>query len=200
MASASIKNIFIKIWFIACIILSLSYLLASASAFIPPESFSPITFFGFAFPIFLICQLIFCIIAFFIQRKLAFVMILIIPFGYYNFGNTVALHSKQWQPVKKDSSLRIMTWNVESFVDLSEQSYPKSAARVQMLKLIQQYDPDVLCLQEYKSVEGGKRRISAQKELDSIGYKYHFCSNDVVIKTNKRVVSGGVAFFSKLPL
>mgnify|MGYP002145707325 FL=1 len=96
----------------------------------------------------------------------------------------------------------MLTWNVMNFDDLAFQGTNKSNNRIGMLKLIEQYQPDIICFQEYKSVENGKRRTSVRKELDSIGYPYHFVTKDLYYYNpkNGREIIGGVAIFSKLPL
>jgi endonuclease/exonuclease/phosphatase family metal-dependent hydrolase len=99
--------------------------------------------------------------------------------------------------VKDAATLRVMTWNVQDFVNLS----PYHEVRFNMLNLIREKDPDILCVQEMTNVEGGRWRISVRHELDSMGFKYHFFSNDK-ISSNKMdaLVTRGVAIFSKLPL
>jgi endonuclease/exonuclease/phosphatase family metal-dependent hydrolase len=119
------------------------------------------------------------------------------PPGLFNLSNTLAISfPRRFKDVKDTTTLRIMTWNVEDFVNLSA----KSDVRSQMLHIITQKNPDVLCVQEMTDVEGGRWRISVRRELDSLGYKYHFLSNDEVT-TNRfdATVTRGSAIFSKLP-
>jgi endonuclease/exonuclease/phosphatase family metal-dependent hydrolase len=124
-------------------------------------------------------------------------MLIFLPPGLFNLSHVFALNfPKKFTDTKDSATFRIMTWNVEDFVDLSE----KSDVRSNMLHLITQKNPDVLCVQEYTNVEGGRWRVSVRKELDSIGYKYHFLSSDIVT-TNRfdAVVTRGSAIFSKTP-
>jgi len=69
-----------------------------------------------------------------------------------------------------------------------------------MLQLINQKQPDVVCVQEFTNVEGAKRRVSIREKMDSLGYAYHFFSNDEE-RVNKKnvVIIRGVAVFSKIP-
>lgn len=128
-------------------------------------------------------------------------MLMSLLLSYKNLTNSFAFNKPvAWQQEKAANTFRVMTWNVESFVDLSFQSSPKAKTRIAMLNLIGEYKPDIICIQEYKNVENGKRRVAVRKELDSIGYKYKYESEDVVIEMKGRRVTGGCAFFSKLPL
>ncbi|MBS1746913.1 MAG: endonuclease/exonuclease/phosphatase family protein [Bacteroidetes bacterium] len=125
-------------------------------------------------------------------------MLICFPPGLVNFNHTFALNiPKKLNDVKDTSTLRVMTWNVQDFVNLS----PDNKVRLSMLNLIREKNPDIICLQEMTNVEGGRWRVSVRRELDSIGFKYHFFSNDK-ISTNKMdaLVIRGVAIFSKLPL
>lgn len=129
-------------------------------------------------------------------------MLLSLLLSYKNIANSFAFNIPQtWKPQKDSNTLRVMTWNVESFVDLSFRGNPKAKTRIAMLQLIQQYQPDIICFQEYKSVENGKRRVSAKRELDSIGYAFQYISNDLFIQVSGgRSVTGGVAVYSKMPI
>jgi len=132
-------------------------------------------------------------------------MLIFLPLAYFNTVNTFALRpAKKWQNQKALSALRIMTWNVQSFVNYL---YPEQASyrttKEDMLSLIHRYNPDVLCFQEYKNIENAKRRSTIKKQLDSLGYKYYFCSNDKngnLPENQNAIIENGVAIFSKLPL
>jgi endonuclease/exonuclease/phosphatase family metal-dependent hydrolase len=186
-------------WVIFCVVLLILFTISCLSAFISPITFSPITFFAIAFPYLFLLTLIAALINFYISKKLGWIMLICLPPGLYNLSHVIAINiTGKFTDAKKDSSiLRIMTWNVQDFVDLSE----KSDVRSNMLHLITQKNPDVLCVQEYTNVEGGRWRVSVRKELDSMGYKYHFLSNDVVTANGSdALVSRGSAIFSKMPL
>lgn len=75
---------------------------------------------------------------------------------------------------KKDTNLRIMTWNIEGFSSLSP------AKRQGILNTINKYKPDILCLQEVTNIENVKGRLSFRRELDSMDFKYSIFSNDSV--------------------
>ncbi|HRI22968.1 MAG TPA: endonuclease/exonuclease/phosphatase family protein, partial [Panacibacter sp.] len=107
---------------------------------------------------------------------------------------------------KKDSStLRIMTWNVQSFTNYLRKKKSKSdfrTSRDAMLETIKDNNPDILCFQEYRNIENVKKRLSIRRQLDTLGYAYSFCSKDKsgsFPKNPASIVEEGVAIFSKLP-
>lgn len=187
-------------WTVSGSFLALVYCIASLSSFIPPLSFSFITLFAIAFPYIFFVVLAFCIISFFIARKTAIFLLLLLPLGYFNLVNTFPLRTKQkWTASHDSSTLRIMTWNVASFHNFEPISSPFAQTRIQMLETISELNPDILCLQEYRNVENSKRQVSVRKELADLGYNHFICSNDRKYKRKNLEITDGVAIFSKHP-
>ncbi len=201
------KTLFKTLWIILCIPLISAYILASLTTFIPPAVFPYISIFSLAYPYVLAVFLLFLIISFFAERRLAYIMLIVMPVGTFNFINTFALRGPQTWQVKKDStSLRVMTWNVQSFTNYLRKKKSKSdfrTSRDAMLEIIKDNNPDVLCFQEYRNIENVKKRLSIRKQLDTLGYSYSFCSKDKsgsFPKNSASIVEEGVAIFSKTPI
>ncbi|HRI21283.1 MAG TPA: hypothetical protein PLA68_10015, partial [Panacibacter sp.] len=87
------KTFFKTVWIIICIPLISAYILSSLSTFIQPAVFSYISIFSLGFPYILAAFLLFLIICFFAERKLAYIMLVILPVGTFNFINTFALRA-----------------------------------------------------------------------------------------------------------
>jgi endonuclease/exonuclease/phosphatase family metal-dependent hydrolase len=140
-----------------------------------------------------------------VERKLAYVMLIVLPIGYFNFFTTFAIRKEiPWRTQKDTTTLRVMTWNAQGF---SNSLHRKQSAyrtnREEILATIRSYDPDVICFQEYRNIENAKKRISVRLQMYSLGYKYSLCSNDKTgnpPKNTKIRINVGVAIFSKLPL
>lgn len=194
------KIIIKVIWICICLGLAVADIISSLSAFIPPSSFSFISLFALGFPYIFLATALCCIISFFVERRLGFLLLLILPLGLYNLSNTVAFNgSESWKMQKDSTTLRVMTWNVEGFINPLPQTEPESETRVQMLKTIQEFQPDILCIQEYKNIEGAKWAVPVKHELDSLGYTYSYSSNDTVFHWKKVSHTYGVAIYSKIP-
>jgi endonuclease/exonuclease/phosphatase family metal-dependent hydrolase len=193
-------------WTLACFLLIIIYIFSSISSFIPPSSFSWISLAAIGFPYVLAIFLLVCFINFFVQRRLGYFMLILLPLSYFNVTNIIAFRKeKKWVDQKDPGTLRILTWNVQGFSHYLSKKKSKSAYltnREEMLGTLQQYHPDIICFQEYTNVENSKKRVPVRKEMDSLGYKYFFCSNDRV-KINPRSnvrFEDGVVIFSKYPL
>jgi len=203
----TMRQFFIFCWKAACISLTLGFLLASFSTFIAASTFSFISIFALAFPYLFVAYTTCCIFNLFINRRWAYGMLLLLPVAYFNFTNTFAVRTEApWQSAKDSSTLRIMTWNVQTFTGSLRKKASKTSVQVtqdSMLALIHYYNPDVLCMQEYRNVENSPRRPAVKSGLDSLGYKYSYCSKDReghYFRNKNVLVQEGVAIFSKYPI
>jgi len=196
------RKILRAVWLTVCVIVIVFYLLSCFSFCISPAGFSFISLFAIAFPYLFVTATACCLTLLFIKKKAALLLIVIVfAAGLKNLGNTIALHRQVWSMQKKDSTLRIMTWNVEEFVSV-ERTNSLSVIAAKMVTAINAYKPDVLCLQEYKNYEN-TMRLPMRKVFDSLGFKYSFCSMDSfkVLKKDPYIfVYSGAAVFSRRPL
>lgn len=101
---------------------------------------------------------------------------------------------------KKPTAIRIMSWNVESFELLKHSAHPEYKG--QMIQLINRYDPDIACFQEFACADSGTTAIYHLKDfIDSLHFPYHYYSydafNDVFPATHTHY---GIITFSKYPM
>lgn len=123
-------------------------------------------------------------------------MLCLLLLSCVNLFNSVAFHPfNGWQEQKDSSSLRILTWNTANFVDVNYGSPTKDS----MLRLIQQSNADILCLQEVINNKGYKRHICISDTLSTFGYKYFAFSGDEYKEKETRTSMHGVFIFSKIP-
>src|SRR4051794_15031889 len=187
-------------WIVLCSVLSVIFLIAAFTQFIPPAVFSYIVFFAITFPYLFAVMVILTIICFFIHKKTGYILLTLLLLGLYNLSQTIAVSPGSiWEPAKDKSTLRILTWNVADFVNSSPLSSPQAVIRKGMLQMITNYNPDVLCLQEYDVFIGSKKLVNVRKELDSLGYKYILQSDDIITQIRSFKLYKGVAICSKTP-
>lgn len=123
-------------------------------------------------------------------------MLICLLFGYKNISATVAFNMPKQLPAQKDSNtLRIVTWNVQDFVDFM--NHPEVAYK--MLNLVAERNADIVCVQEFTNIEGSKRYFSILQKMDSLGFRYYFNSEDYINSFGQGFVMRGSAIFSKLP-
>lgn len=192
------KKLLKLVWMLSCIPLILLFITSCFSSFISPDAFSYISLFAIAFPYIFLAMLIASVINLYINKKLGLAMFICLIPGLYNLSNTIAFNlPSNFSKEKDGSELRVMTWNVQDFVDFSKEAVVSD----EMLSVIAQNKPDIICMQELTNIEGVKRKISIRQKMDSLGYIYHFLSNDeIIMKRSYATVTRGCAIFSKIPL
>ncbi len=188
------KKLIQAAWIIFCIILTGIFIAVCFSAYVSPASFSYMPLLAIAFPYFFIAVLTVGLINLLCNRKIAVIMLVSLLLGFINLSHIIAFNFNT-NALKSDSALRIMTWNTQDFVDLRVTSTIPS----KMLDLIAQNNPDIVCMQEFTNIEGTERYVCIKKEMDSLGYKYYFMSNDEYNVMKNVVEIRGTTVFSKIP-
>lgn len=195
------KKISKALWRTGCIVLALVFLVSCCTTFISSARFSYTIFFALLFPYLFIAIAVAGVVNLFVNKKWAMVFFVLFIAGIYNFFLTVAvspLHS--WNMQKDSGSLRIMTWNVSEFVNPAPLNLPDAETRRNIYHTISEYQPDVLCLQEYYNAANSRDLPSEQHELDSLGYHYLAYSGDMQTQTFYGLIQRGCAIYSKFPL
>ena len=184
-------------WTAFCFFILVLFLISCFSAYIAPATFSYIILFAVAFPYLFLLIFVCAVISLFIKRSTAVILFISLLAGFGNLSRTIAFNApKKWTPEKHDSALRIWTWNVEYFGNIPS----GEILDTEMMALIDEHKPDVVCMQEFSNTENGSRRAAARAEMDTLGYKFHFFSNDRVMHPKNATITYGVAIFSKYPL
>ena len=178
------------------------YLLCALSTYLP----STVCFFSdalaLAYPFALGVLLFFLFFSLFRQHKRALLIALVIFAGYRNLGNTIAFHPFASKHAADSSTIKVLSWNVFFFLnDHSKEHDTTGSGLRKMVDLIGKADADVLCFQEYHTINGSPHMISMDHILDSMGYRYKLFSGDMI---NKHWAGGishhGTMLLSRLPL
>ncbi len=175
---------------VTCLFLILSYL----SPFFHPDTFIYLAFVGLAYPVIIFFTILFGIIWYFIDPKWSFIILLVIIAGG-------SLHFRFFSPTifedePKDNSIHLMSYNVRLF-DIYNPDFQKAKqTRNNILKLIRQENPDILCLQEYYRQDLSQRFITKDSLIAIVGsYNYEMCTYNP-----RGSQHFGVATFSKFPI
>ena len=195
------KKVFKVGWVSGCSCMLAVYFLSCFTPYIPTASFSFMSLLGLAFP-FLFVAALFCVLTLFFIKKGAAAILLVLRFlvGYKNIHNSFAFNTGSWQTQKDSATLRIMTWNVASFINTWPPDSPGAQPRLAMYDVIKRYNPDVLCLQEFRDIQG-PQYVSVKDEVLKM-YPYAYISNDSVepVLNTPNIGYSGSAIFSRLPL
>ena len=175
----------------AVLLLLLSYLASVTD----PNTFWPISFFGLAYPFILLFNVLFII--YWLFRKSAYSLIslitILVGYGfltrYIGFRETTAIEV----PKSSENFIRVMTYNVHFFKQFGDKN--NDFTKEQMLKIIRNEQPDVICFQEFFSRQSGDYNfVKLIKEvLDT--ENYYFVPN-----IDNDYEAMGMAIFSKLPI
>lgn len=171
------------------------FAIACLSPYVNPQFYFWSGFMSLAIP-YLIITLVLLVLAWLILKPIiALVPLLALLAGYkqvnacfgWNFSNAFVQE-------KKEASLRVVSWNVQSFNGLTHNKKIKSIIRNDLAESIHNLNPDVVCLQEFNHF------YNKGKEADNIGlfsskYPFHFFSKDYQLHKGK--YASGCIIFSK---
>lgn len=192
---------FKKLFILTTIFATLVYLLTSFTTYITAIEFWPMTFLALGFPLILMGYIFFIICWFFIHKRTALVLFILLWVGHKNIFSTFGFNYPQKQFSEKDSnSLRVLSWNVNYFSNSSIHSDSANAPRRLILNYIKKVNPDIIVFQDYVNYEmkGVYSNINVLK--DSLGYKYFYFGVDYFIGTEGSKMSYGNPIFSKYPI
>lgn len=130
--------------------------LATLIPYIRNEQFWPIGFIGLAFP-YIVLMLLFSIVFWLIVKpKLALISVLALLVSYKHISAFFGFSTATFKINTKDSfAIRIVTWNVQGFNGLTKNKTTKRLIREDIIDLIKNYNPDIICLQEFNNAKSG---------------------------------------------
>ena len=184
-------------WLVLSILVALLYIVSCFSAYIPAHSFPYNIILVIAFPFLLIVLFLLAVIGFFLFKKTAVLLCILLPLGWRNITHSFVFGNSKWQSQKDSNTLRILTWNVRGFINPQVINKTEKEQRKPLLQLISRYNPDILCIQEYRNIENSVHAGCARKELDSMGYRYQYFSNDSIFHLRNMTFQSGVVLYSK---
>lgn len=176
---------------VAVILLLLSYLASVTD----PNTFWPISFFGLAYPFILLLNALFII--YWLFRKPVFSLISIVPIlagfefvtSYIGFRETTAIEV----PKSSKNFIRVMSYNVHFFKQFGNKN--NDFVKEQMLNIIRNEQPDVICFQEFFSRQTGDYNF--KKLIKDVLNTENFY---FVPSIDNNYEAMGLAVFSKLPI
>ncbi|MEQ8909982.1 MAG: endonuclease/exonuclease/phosphatase family protein [Vicingaceae bacterium] len=174
---------------------ALGLMLAYGAAYINPQSFWPIAFFGLALPYFLFLNFFFLLYWAFRGKRYFLLSLLVIILGYKSIPSFVQIRFDHEEV--KANDLKVLSFNVRVF-DLYMWTKEKTT-RNQIFNFLEEEDPDVLCLQEfYHSDTHDKYEF---KTLDTLVQFLKAKNYHTYYTTNLREKDHwGVVTFSRFPI
>lgn len=185
------KQIFITI----NILVAIAFCITCLQPWQKADKFWFLGFFSLTFPYLFIILLVF--IFFWLAAKVQYALISIIAMAIAWKQIDVLFNVKQtsFEALKKTGSLRVMSWNVKAFRGNETDRAMQRRNAEKMMKLIEETNPDLLCLQEFGQYDSPDVRRNYVSLLQQQGYKYFVLSKDYT--RSKVGYTSGVAIFSK---
>lgn len=180
---------FIAVLFALCLILGV---LASKS---DPREHVILAFFGLAYPLFLLANVLF-LIWWLLRKKWLFAVLtlIVIGGGRHTLNATFRLFGTEGNGEKlEDNLIRMMTYNVHNFKPYGEKN--TELVKEQMLDVVRNQNPDVICFQEFFTKRRGPyNTIDSLKNILNTNY-YYFLPT---MESDSEAI--GLAIFSKYPI
>lgn len=174
--------------YIAAFLILVSYL----APFVHPKSFWLLAFFGMAYPFLLIINSVFILFWVVRKPKWSVLSLFAIFLGWNTLNKTIGFSEKATNYHKEASALRLMSYNVHLFKALHDE---KESTRKEFLSILEEVNPDVICLQKFYTQRKGKENIQSIL-INKYGYKHYYFEE----VAGNEFDAYGIAIFSKLPI
>ena len=187
-------NFFDKFLLPIAILFAAALIMGICAGMVDPRRFPLFAFFGLAYPYMLVVN--FAFIAWWLIGKkylFALISILIIALGYRPFNATFSLFGGMGSEVKVENSVRLMTYNVHNFQPFDNKK--TESVKEQMLKVVKDQNPDIVCFQEFYTRFKGKFDV-----LDSLKKQLNIKNVYFVESSKNSYEAIGLAIFSKYPI
>ena len=175
--------------------LALALLLGFLASKVDPRDFQLIVFFGLAYPYILVLNLI-MIMWWCLRKRWAYAAATLIPIliSWNVLTATFGFVGEKGKGPKSDAGLiRMMTYNVHSFKPYGRENV--ESVKQQMLDLIAEERPDIICFQEYFTRRKGSFDITdSLKRILNKPYYYFVPSSE------NEYEASGLAIFSRYPI
>lgn len=150
------------------------FVLSAYNPFFSLETTAIAGFLGVLFPYSLLLLCLCMALDFLLLPRFALLVAVILTLHYKQISVLIAPHlfASSFKTAKKENTLRVATWNVRRFQPLNSNNIYDLELSIAHKTLIEQYQPDILCLQEFCTQKNPK-----QKKYDILNYfqkEFHY--------------------------
>jgi endonuclease/exonuclease/phosphatase family metal-dependent hydrolase len=195
MFSSLVRRIFIFLNIAAVIV----FLIACLNWYINPSEWWFVALLGLGFPFLVALHIIFFIGWLIVRSKWAILSILALAIGFTNIRALIGSNfGTDFHTEREPGTLRLLSYNVHQFGFNSGHNLGL-ANREKIFDIIRNYNPDVICMQEFVTdIPQGKNHVPVFELFKRLGYKHAFFAGDYIQSKGKYTM--GVAILSKLPM
>ena len=194
------KRFFLGFFLFLNIVTGALFLLCSFASRLHPSDWWFTGFLGLFFPFITALLILFVVFWLLVKRSWSFISLIILVMGFA----AISLHlpfktESDFRKEKAKGELRVMSWNVRHFIPFDESSFKPDRLRHRqnILEQIDEYQPDVICFQEFISMPGDEEKDPLFQLKNKYGYKYHQFAGEDIFGTRQY---SGIAIFSRYPI
>lgn len=194
------KRFFLGFFLFLNIVTGALFLLCSFASRLHPSDWWFTGFLGLFFPFITAILILFVVFWLLVKRSWSFISLIILVMGFA----AISLHlpfktESDFRKEKAKGELRVMSWNVRHFIPFDESSFKPDRLRQRqhILEQIAEYQPDVICFQEFISMPGDEEKDPLFQLKNKYGYKYHQFAGEDIFGTRQY---SGIAIFSRYPI
>jgi endonuclease/exonuclease/phosphatase family metal-dependent hydrolase len=176
------------------ILLCLALLIANIAPLVDPKKAWLIAFFGLAYPMLLLANVIFILYWMVARKWYLLLSLLSIAVGWNVLSNNIGFHKPVDDPaLKSGNTIRMMTYNVHNFKRYgSKNDVP---TKHDILDIIRQQEPDVIGFQEFYTRKHGQ--FDMRDSITHIMGTDQYYLEPIIFNNDESI---GVAVFSKFPI
>lgn len=195
------KKLFSNSIFVLGCLYTFIYFLSCLTPYISPEKFSPFTFLALAFPYLLAGMVVWLLLVLIFYRKRSWIFLLIIAAGFKNIHSVFAFHTnKSFNQQKDKNTIRVLSWNVQDFLDSQYHTDTLGNKRKDMMAFIHDMNADIVCIQDFTEQTSEAYRSSIKDVMEAGNFPYLFFSKDFESQYYYAYSQYGTAIFSKFPI
>ena len=194
------KRFFLGFFLFLNIVTGALFLLCSFASRLHPSDWWFTGFLGLFFPFITATLILFVVFWLLVKRSWSFISLIILVMGFA----AISLHlpfktESDFRKEKANGELRVMSWNVRHFIPFDESTFKPDRLRQRqhILEQIAEYQPDVICFQEFISMPGDEEKDPLFQLKNKYGYKYHQFAGEDIFGTRQY---SGIAIFSRYPI
>ena len=156
------------------LILIIALLISYLAQWISPRHFWPIAFFGMAYPVLATLNLIFVFHWIFRRRKFAIYPSIALLIGIGMIGRFIGIGTNV-EMANNKSQLKVLSYNVHVFGRyIKDHQGNQHYERDQIISFVKEQQPDIMCMQEFRSLDKGNSENNFKKFKKECGFKYYY--------------------------
>ena len=175
MMPSKIRRFTVKVLVIINVILALLFLLSCLSPYLHPQTHWYISILGLGFAGLLISMVLMFFFWLIIQPKYSLICLIPLIIGWKSISVFFAANPiSEYNFTKDPDHIRVASWNVARFIELSRNNNKGSQTRLKMMELLKQQNADIVCLQEFQTSTKPEYYDNIAYIQKNLGYKYFY--------------------------